>query len=89
MFPGWLTEWIIAQNIPLWGAADLRDSSTPQDEKGATFPFGLSLIFPLNPQIMAGIRCGPNQPYADEYAIWNFHLDDRWKKIYVAIVCAV
>ena len=34
IFPVWLTEWMEVHKITLWGAADLRDFSTPQDETG-------------------------------------------------------
>jgi hypothetical protein len=34
IFPIWLTEWMEVHKITLWGAADLRDFSTPQDETG-------------------------------------------------------
>jgi len=59
------------QKILLWGAADLRGFSTPPDETGQEFPFAISWAFPVNPLIMAGIRHGPNQAYADEYARVN------------------
>jgi epoxyqueuosine reductase QueG len=67
-FPSWLTEWMATERIVLWGAADLRDFSTPRDETGQGFPFALSWAVPMDPRIMAGIRSGPNQAYADEYS---------------------
>lgn len=69
--PVWLKEWMEAHKISLWGAADLRDFLTPRDETGQRFPGALSWVIPMNPQIMAGIRQGPNQAYADEYARVN------------------
>ena len=77
----WLTEWMEAQNIVLWGAADLRDFCTPRDEAGQDFPFALSWGIPMNPQIMASIRNGPNQTYADEYA----RVNDRLNKLSKAL----
>lgn len=71
IFPIWLTKWMEVHKITLWGAADLRDFSTPKDETGQGFPFALSLAIPMNPQIMVSIRNGPNQAYADEYARVN------------------
>ena len=65
-----------AQEIVLWGAADLRDFSTPQDETGQGFPFALSWGIPMNPQIMAGIRKGPNQAYAEEYTRVNNRINE-------------
>jgi len=70
-FTCWLTGWIEAQKIVLWGAADLRDSSTPHDETGHGFPFAISWAIPMNPHIMVSIQNGPNQAYADEYAKVN------------------
>ncbi len=75
-FPAWLVGWMEAHTIDLWGAADLRGFSTPPDETGRRFPFALSLAIPMNPRIMAGIRNGPNQAYADEYARVNSHIHD-------------
>jgi epoxyqueuosine reductase QueG len=65
-----------AHEVTLWGAADLRDFSTPKDETGQRFPFALSWAIPMNPQIMVSIQNGPNQAYADEYASVNNHIDE-------------
>ncbi len=73
-FPRWLTEWITAHQVPLWGAADLRDFATPLDESRRCFPCALSFALPMNPKIMATIQVGPNQAYADEYARVNDHI---------------
>jgi len=75
-FPAWLLEWMEAQKIALWGVADLRNFSTPQDETGHRFPFALSWAIPINPQIMVSIQNGPNQAYADEYAKVNNRIND-------------
>jgi epoxyqueuosine reductase len=53
--------------IELWGAADLRGLDTPKDARGREFPFALSFALPVNPEIMASVRQGPNQAYAEEY----------------------
>jgi len=74
--PIWLTQWMEVHKISLWGAADLRDFSTPQDETGRKFPFSLSWAIPMNPRIMASIQNGPNQAYADEYARVNNHINE-------------
>jgi len=52
IFPAWLSEWMEVHKIILWGAADLRDFSTPRDETGQGFPFALSWAIPMNPKIM-------------------------------------
>ena len=72
----WLVEWMEAHGIPLWGAADLRGFFTPEDATGQRFPFALSWVLPMNPQIMASIRNGPNQAYADEYSRVNLLIDE-------------
>lgn len=69
--PHWLKEWIESKKIALWGVADLRDFSTPQDERGKDFPLAISFAVPINPKIMFGIQKGPNQEYADEYVRVN------------------
>jgi len=74
--PLWLTEWMAVHKITLWGAADLRDFSTPRDETGQRFPFALSWAIPMNPQIMVSIQNGPNQAYADEYASVNNRINE-------------
>ncbi len=76
IFPGWLTEWMEARHVALWGAADLRDFSTPRDETGQRFIYAFSWAIPMNPQIMASIQNGPNQAYADEYARVNNHINE-------------
>jgi epoxyqueuosine reductase len=68
VFPSWLVSWMDAHEVRLWGAADLRGFSTPLDAAGQGFGFALSFAVAMNPQVMAGIRYGPNQAYADEYA---------------------
>ena len=74
--PLWLSDWMVVRKITLWGAADLRDFSTPRDETGQRFPFALSWALPMNPYIMASIQNGPNQAYADEYASVNSHINE-------------
>jgi len=75
-FPTWVTEWMEAKSITVWGAADLRNFSTPLDHEGNKFPFAIAWAIPMNPKIMASIQNGPNQPYADEYAKVNNHINE-------------
>lgn len=70
-FPKWLTEWMAAREITLWGAADLRRFPTPIDQTEREFPAAISWAIPMNPRIMVSIQDGPNRPYADEYARVN------------------
>lgn len=69
--PAWLSAWMGVHGINLWGVADLRTFSTPQDEAGNDFPYAMAWALPMNPEIMMGIQNGPNQAYADEYARVN------------------
>ncbi len=73
--PRWLAGWMEAQRVALWGVADLRDFLTPRDGEGRSFPFALSWVVPMNPEIMAGITGGPTQAYADEYVRVNRSID--------------
>ena len=74
--PMWLTEWMQSRGISLWGAADLRGFSAPGLQAGSQLPYGISFALPVNPQIMAGIRNGPNHAYADEYVRLNQRIDE-------------
>ena len=73
--PTWLTEWMEKKKIVLWGAADLRNFSTPLDQTGKGFPFAIAWAIPMSPQIMISIQNGPNQKYADEYTRVNDHIN--------------
>lgn len=73
--PRWLAEWMDINKINLWGIADLRVFSTPQDETGEGFPRAVSFALPMPPKIMASIRNGPNQAYSDEYASVNMRIN--------------
>ena len=66
-----------ARKISLWGVADLRNVATPSDETGQGFPRAVSWAVPMKPQIMAGIRNGPNQAYAAEYTRVNERINER------------
>lgn len=70
-----------ARKIVLWGAADLRAFSTPTDETGTRFPFAISFAIPMSAHIMAEIRSGPNQAYADEYARVNRLIDETCREL--------
>ncbi len=45
-------------------------------KKGQDFPSAISWAVPVNPQIMASVRNGPNQPYADEYDRLNRRISE-------------
>lgn len=64
-----------ARNITLWGAADLQGFATPADQSESEFPTAIAWAIPMNPEIMVNIQNGPNQPYADEYASVNDHIN--------------
>lgn len=70
-YPDWLINWMAANHITVWGAADLREFTTPTDASGDRYPRAVSFAIPMNPDIMVSIQDGPNQAYADEYARVN------------------
>jgi epoxyqueuosine reductase len=74
-FPLWLTGWMEAQKINLWGAADLRGFSAPPDSNGDCFPFAISFALSMDAYIMISIRNSPNKRYADEYTRVNNLID--------------
>ena len=75
-YPSWLVEWMRANDILVWGVADLRGFATPGDSTGRGSPFAVSWVVPVNPSIMAEIRMGPSHAYADEYARLNRRLNE-------------
>ena len=84
--PAWLKQCMSSRAVELWGAADLSDFATPQDADGHRLPFALSWGLPMDPFIMAGIRQGPNQAYADEYARVNDRLNEIARLLEVAVI---
>ena len=74
--PEWLAQWMSDHGVELWGAADLHDFGTPENADGQRLLYALSWAIPMDPGIMAGIRQGPTQPYADEYVRVNNRLND-------------
>lgn len=83
--PVWVSAWMETRKIALWGAADLSSFSTPVDEKENGFPRALSFALPMTPDIMAGIRNGPTQAYADEYARVNQKINQISSELAAAI----
>ncbi len=73
--PLWLSEWMAARNVVLWGAADLQEFVTPLDAQGQGFPCAISLAFPMPPALMNSLHAGPNQAYADEYSRVNARIN--------------
>lgn len=73
--PVWLSAWMTANGVELWGVADVKTFATPLDAAGQGFPWAISLALPVNPQIMAGIQHGPTQAYAAEYDRLNARLN--------------
>ena len=65
-----------AEEIALWGAADLRAFATLEDESGESFPFAVSFAVPMDPEIMTGVEVGPNDSYAAEYAAVNARINE-------------
>ena len=67
-----LREWDVA----LAGIADLTGIETPRDEGGKPFPRAVSFAVLMDPAIMASIRTGPNDSYAEEYRRVNALIDE-------------
>ena len=81
LLPSWLSSWMEARGITLWGAADLRSFAVPKDAAGQGFPRAISWAIPMNPHIMAGISDGPNQAYADEYTRVNNCINEQAERL--------
>ena len=67
----WLSAWMAAHDVPLWGIADLRGFATPADASGNAFPRAVSFALQMPPDIMAGILQGPIPAYAAEFTRVN------------------
>ena len=72
----WISLWMKARKVRLWGVADLRGIPTPRDGDAQGFTAAVSMAIAMNPHIMAAIRQGPTQDYADEYARVNVRIND-------------
>jgi epoxyqueuosine reductase QueG len=81
----WLNDWMAAHQVALWGTADLRGFATPADAAGTPFPRAIAMVFPMTPAIMASIRNGPNQAYADEYTRVNQRIDAMAAQLVAAL----
>jgi len=84
-YPTWLTQWMEAQRITLWGAADLRGFSTSLAKNAKEFRYAIAWAIPMNPQIMVTIQNGPNQFYADEYTRVNHRINELSAALSAAI----
>jgi epoxyqueuosine reductase len=73
--PLWLSDWMRAHEIQLYGGAYLRAFATPRDGFGKRWPRAISMAFPMPPEIFAGIQGGPNQAYAEAYARINSRIN--------------
>jgi epoxyqueuosine reductase QueG len=74
------------QKIDLWGVADLGDFDTPADSRGQGFQKAVSFAIPMTPAVMAGIKNGPDQAYADEYARVNDQINKISDRLATAII---
>lgn len=62
-----ITHIFLEWEIELYGIADLEGIVTPADDTGGHFPKAVSFSVLMDPAIMALVRNGPNQEYAEEY----------------------
>lgn len=81
----WLPAWLEDQRILLWGAADLREFLTPADASGQRFPRAIAWALPIHPPIMASVKDGPNQEYAEEYSRVNKRINELAHKLSVEL----
>ena len=72
----WLDAWMQAQNVPLWGVADLSGFATPADVSGLGFAAALAFALPMDKAVMASIQNGPNQAYANLYGAVNGRINE-------------
>ncbi len=68
-----VTDSLKSQGASLIGFGDLHEID-PKARDG--FPFGISIAVALDPDIIAGIKDGPNRRYYDEYRRANSQLDN-------------
>ena len=64
------------RGLTQFGAADLDGFTTLKDRAGKGFPRALAFLVPMSPRIMAAIKHGPTQAYADEYDRVNRRIDE-------------
>jgi epoxyqueuosine reductase QueG len=70
-----IAEFLSARGIDLFGFADLRSVGNLAGDPGQSFPRAISFAVPMDAEIMAEIKQGPNQRYAEEYARINRRID--------------
>ena len=66
---------LVENGVEVFGLADLADIAALTDTDGQCFDRAISFAVYMNPDIMAGIKNGPNQIYAEEYARVNAKID--------------
>ena len=81
----WLSAFMDAEEIEVWGVADLKEFVTPKDEFGHGFLRAISFAIPMNPVVMAGIQHGPNDRYAKEYARVNARINELAERLAIGI----
>jgi len=57
----------LSNEVSLFGVADLQGIAKLIGDDGLSFSRAISFAVPMNPEIMASIKQGPNRAYADEY----------------------
>jgi epoxyqueuosine reductase len=72
----WLDSWMQSRDILLWGAADIRALRFCIGEDQEPYPGAISWAIPMSPDIMAGLKNGPTQAYAQAYAKVNIQITE-------------
>ncbi len=72
-----LTSFLTASGAGLVGFADLKELETAARDN---FPYGISIVVALNPQVVSNIKIGPTAEYHGEYKKVNELLDNLAEK---------
>jgi epoxyqueuosine reductase len=72
-----LKAFLFSHGASLVGFADLHEIDP---EARDNFPFGISIVIALNPEIMSQVKEGPTSAYYEEYKRLNILLDDLGQK---------
>lgn len=74
-----------SQGVPLWGAADIRELSFCIGGNSKPYPGAVAWAIPMPPHVMAGIKNGPTQAYAQAYADVNDRINEIASELSKAI----
>jgi len=85
IYCGQIASKLLEFDVTCFGVANLEGIPNFRDKGGRNFPRAISFAVRMNPDIMAGIRTGPTQSYADEYTRANEIIDTAAAALVVEI----